>query len=220
MGSKTSLFGKLKAALRAFFKDDLVLRRDGAGLHVALADRTHAAPPRPPSRAERQARKEEGELTRARAALAALLDEDATLRSSLRHLAFIEHALERKGWRGLYKVPLDVLQHALAQLESLVTNWSSEGLACLRSKMAVAILDREHQDVNAEAEQYKTAAVLDGAPAVAEATEVVPGEDEGAALLATYAALGLAPPVEQVELQGELGSPSAQALTRQLARQS
>lgn len=227
MGSNTTLFGTLKRALRAFFKDDVVLRRDDEGMHVLLADRRTKGAPRPPTRAEKQAAKEQAELQAARAALAALLDEDATLRSSLRHLAFVEHALEKKGWRGLYKVPLEVLERALQQFESLVTNWSSEGLACLRSKMAVAVLDREHQDHDAEPEMYKTAAVLDSPPEVAAqaieqartSSAVKADDDDSAALLATYAALGLAPPAEQVELQGELGSPSAKAVTREMARQ-
>lgn len=224
MGTNSSLFGLLRRALRAFFKDDVVLRREEGRMKVALTDRRKPAEERPLTRAEKQALKEQAELQLAREALAALLDEDATMRSSLRHLAFVEHALEKKGWRGLYKVPLEVLQRALEQLESLVTNWSSEGLACLRSKMAVAVLDREHQDVDAEAEQYKTAAVLENPPEIAaqaiEQARVSSADDERAALMATYAALGLAPPDDgAVELQGELGSPSNKALVRERARQ-
>lgn len=224
MGSNSSFFGLLRRALRAFFQDDVVLRREAGRVQVALAERRPPERERAPTRAEKQSRKEQAELALAREALAALLDEDATLRSSMRHLAFVEHALEKKGWRGLYKVPLEMLQRALEQLESLVTNWSSEGLACLRSKMAVAVLDREHQDADAEAEHYKTAAVLDSPPQVAaqaiEQARASSAADESAALMATYAALGLAPPGDAtVELQGEIGSPSNKALVREQSRQ-
>jgi hypothetical protein len=83
------------------------------------------------------------ELARMRASLAGLLDEMPDNRSTLRHLAFIEHALGKKGLRALHKVPYDVLKRALDQFEGLVVNWSDEGLAALRSKMAVTLIERE-----------------------------------------------------------------------------
>ncbi len=217
MSSNLRPIAMLKSAFRAFFQQDLVLQRDAGRLHVALAEPGQNAKPKRPSRAEKAAKKEAEDLVRARADLAALLDEDASLRSTMRHLAFIEQALAKKGWKALRKVPLDVLQRALDQLENLVTNWSAAGLACLRSKMAVAVLDREHQDADAEADAYKTAAVLDNPAVVAgqaiEAAKASSAEDESAALLATYAAMGIEAPAG-VELQGELGSPSAKALAK------
>lgn len=228
------MLSALKKALVAFFRHDVVLQRDDEGVHVFFEDRANAVP-RPPTRAQRAAQKEQATLERARAALAALLDEDATLRSGLRQLAFVEHALEKKGWRGLHKIPLDVLQKALEQLESMVQNWSDEGLACLRSKMAVAVIDREHMDPNKEPDAYRTAAVLDSPPtaaakairaAMAAATEEPAGVevsqvDDAQALLAAYAALGVQaeePAGAPVELHGELDSPSAKALAREARR--
>jgi len=224
-----SLFAPLKNAVMAFFKHDVALRRGEGRVRLVLEDRLREPAPRPPSKLERAVLKETRELTLAREELARVLDEDKSLRSTMRHLAFVEHALQKKGWRGLYKVPLEVLQKALSQLEDLVTNWSPEGLACLRSKMAVAVIDREHHNPEAEADAYRTAAVLDHSPAEAaqEAIETAMAstEDEDAALLAAYAAMGVVAPgaeaAEQpaaVELQGELGSRSAKALARNAPR--
>jgi hypothetical protein len=257
MSSGRSPLGALKKAVQAFFQHDVVLHRNDEGVRLLFEDRRQPVAPRPRSRSEVAAAKDQRELERARNELAALMDQDATLRSTLRHLAFVEHALEKKGWRGLHKVPLDVLQKGLQQLESLVTNWSPEGLACLRSKMAVTVIDREHHDEDNDPDARKTAAVLDNPPDIAakaiatarrappaaaplapaapvptaaqtaaatdaaakagvEATEVA---DE-AALLAAYAALGASAPTGEIEVQGELTSPSAKALRRDGGRPS
>lgn len=227
----------LLRALRVFFKHDLVVQRAEGGMRVALEDRRAAGPKRL-SRAEQAAQREQRELDLARRELAELLDGDASFRSTMRHLAFVEDALGKKGWRALSKVPLDVLQLALRQLEGLVSNWSPEGLACLRSKMAVALIDREYHNPEAEADNFRTAAVLDSPPTVAakairaakatagvEVTELADDVDSPAddaqALLAAYAAMGVQaeePLAGQVELHGELDSPSAKALVREARR--
>jgi hypothetical protein len=220
MSSLSSLLSLLTHAVRAFFRHDVALRRGDGKVRLVLEDRLCQPAGKPPSRAEQAASKDTLELSRAREELARVLNEEPLSRSQLRHLAFVEHALEKKGWRALYKVPLNVLQHALEQLESLVTDWSPEGLACLRSKMAVAVIDREHQDDDPEADAYRTAAVLDNPPVLAaQAIEsaMAPDEDEDAALLAAYAALGTAAPAV-LEVQGELGSRSAKAQGRELPR--
>lgn len=231
MSSGLSPLSALKKAVQAFFQHDVVLHKNDEGLKIVFEDRRRPVAGRPKSRSEISAAKEQRELERARNELAALLDQDATLRSTLRHLAFVEHALEKKGWRGLYKVPLDVLQKSLQQLETLVSNWSPEGLACLRSKMAVAVIDREHHDEDADPEGRKTAAVLENAPDIAakaiqtakappipprtpaplpRGTEVSEVADE-AALLAAYAALGDAAPGAAIEIQEELGKKAGRA---------
>ena len=56
---------------------------------------------------------------------------------------FFEQALPRRDCARSTNCA-EVLTHALEQLEGLVTNWSPVGLATLRSKMAVAIIEREH----------------------------------------------------------------------------
>lgn len=216
MSSDTSTLGALKKAVQAFFRHDVVLQRGSGGVRLAFEDRRTASPQRPRTREEAAAAKEQRDLALAREQLAALLDQDATLRSTLRQLAFVEHALEKKGFRGLYKVPLEVLQKSLQQLETLVSNWSPEGLACLRSKMAVAVIDREQHDSADDPAGRQTAAMLENPPALAaqaieaarQSAAAAPAEAEEvtdeAALLAAYAALGTAAPVGEVEIQPEL----------------
>jgi hypothetical protein len=225
MSPKPTLFAPLKKAVFAFFKHDVALRRAEGRVRLVLEDRPHEPKSKAPSRAEQERHKEAGQLSLARQELARVLDDDPRLRTTMRHLAFVEHALERKGWRGLYRVPLEVLQKALAQLEELVTNWSPEGLACLRSKMAVAVIDREHDnEADAEADAYRTTAVLENPPMVAaQAIKAaqVSSEDEDVALRAAYEMLGLVAPgsdAAPVEMQGDLGSRSAKGMARSAAR--
>lgn len=212
-----SLFSPLRQAAVAFFKHDVALRREEGGVQIVLEERGPEGQ-RLPSRAELARQKEKAELAVMREQLAQLLDDLPETRETMRHLVFVEQALAKKGLKALHKLPLDVLQHALAQLEGLVTNWSPVGLASLRSKMAVAIIDRDHLDHEAETDAYRTAAIFDlppsptaASPAAAAppATTLAPSEDE--ALAAAYAALGaLAPSV--IETQTEIGSRSARAV--------
>lgn len=216
MSSETSTLGALKKAVQAFFQHDVVLQRGTGGVRLAFEDRRTASPQRPRTREEAAAAKEQRDLALAREQLAALLDQDATLRSTLRQLAFVEHALEKKGFRGLYKVPLEVLQKSLQQLETLVSNWSPEGLACLRSKMAVAVIDREHRDTDDDPAGRQTAAMLENPPALAaqaieaarQSAAAAPADvqevTDEAALLAAYAALGTAAPAAEIEIQPSL----------------
>lgn len=212
-------------AVTAFFKHDLKLKRAEDGVRIVLQERKVV--PRPLTRQEKVQQREGEELALMRTQLAELLDTLPGTRETMRHLVFVEQALAKKGMRALHKLPLDVLQHALSQLEGLVTNWAPAGLANLRSKMAVSILDREHGDHEAENDAYQTAAVLDSrappAPVVVkaaeEAAEAAAQESDEAALAAAYAMLGnLVPkveaPVVAVETQTELGSRSAKAMHR------
>jgi hypothetical protein len=194
------------------------VRRAEHGLRIVLERRDHGgvARPRPPGRAEKQAHKDAQVLALMRQQLAELLDEQTETRLTMRHLVFVEKALAKKGLRVLHKLPVDVLQSALGQLEGLVTNWSPVGLAHLRSKMAVALIDREHLNPDAEADAYRTAALLDSMP-LTPGLPVLPDRSDEEALAAAYATLGdLAPGT--VEMQGELGSRSARAATREIMR--
>ncbi|MDZ7590158.1 MAG: hypothetical protein U5L05_05575 [Rubrivivax sp.] len=213
------VIGLLGQAAQAFFRHDLAWRRGEDGVHIVLAERTSAGnPKRTPSRAELALKKDTAELALMLEQLRALLAELPGARQTLRHLVFVEQALARKGLRALHKLPLEVLQRALEQLEGLVTNWSPTGLASLRSKMAVAIIDREHVDPDAEADAYRTVAVLDAEPLEEPLPEMESCTDDDA-LAAAYAALGsLAPAAAGVEMHGELGSPSARAVLPKLAR--
>jgi hypothetical protein len=215
------LLDPFRLAAAAFFKHDIALRRRKDGVHVVLEARSGRSKVKLSKRdalAEQRERSEREELALMLNQLGELLGELPEARQTMRHLVFVEHALGKKGLRSLHRLPLDVLQRALEQLEGLVTNWSPAGLASLRSKMAVAIIDREHMDPNAEADAYRTAAVFDTMPINAALPEVeVRSDDE--ALAAAYAALGSYAP-GLIEVQAELGSPSAHAVTAPLRRDS
>lgn len=215
------LFNPVRQAAVAFFRHDLALRKDPAGLQIVLEARTVAPAsskkPKVDSRTELAARKEKQDLAVILEQLGELLTAVPETRSALRHLVFVEHALQKKGVRALHRLPLDVLQKALEQLEGLVVNWSPVGLASLRSKMAVAVIDREHMDPETEADAYRTAAVMDTPPIETDQPEVSTlSEDD--ALAAAYAALGNMVPSGELEFQGELGSKSARAVGPTLPR--
>jgi hypothetical protein len=220
----TKIFNPLRQAAAAFFKHDVALKRQPEGLQIVLEARP-AEPRRSKkaSRADAVVRKDKQELALVLEQMGALLAEFPESRGTLKHLSFVESAIRKKGLRVLHKLPLDVLQRALEQLEGLVTNWSPVGLANLRSKMAVAVLDREHANPEAEADAYRTAAVMDheAGETVADTGRPPAAEDGGPdtqslsddqALAAAYAALGQVASEGGVEFQGELGSRSTKAL--------
>jgi hypothetical protein len=217
MSALTRLFEPFRHAAQAFFKHDLAFQRGDKRVQLVLQDRRAVPRVSAASLAEAAARKDKQELTLMREQLAAVLDDMPDTRQTLRHLAFVEQALAKKGLKALRKVPLDVLQRALEQLETLVTNWSPVGLASLRSKMAVSVIDREHQDGDAEADAYRTAAVLDVAPLRDEAA-AGPARSDDDALAAAYAALGHSAtiPFDAVEMQSELGSQSQRSMRPKL----
>jgi hypothetical protein len=227
MSKITQWLAPVRQLATAFFQHDVTLKREKGQVHVVLAERPAAPALRKAPREEIERRRRHEEAMRVRTELAALLNELPETRTTMRHLVFVEQAIAKKGLKVLHKVPLDVLRRALEQLENLVTNWSPAGLANLRSKMAVAIIDREHMDPQAEADAYRTAAVLD---AGREESVDLPAEDcldlsapnrsrsEDEALAAAYAALGDFAPSSSgglpIEMQGELGSASARELLR------
>jgi hypothetical protein len=213
-----------RQAYALIFRRHVTLRMAQGGVRVVLQERAATpAQDRPPSREELAARKAQQEFNLMQQQLAELLNDLPETRTTLRHLDFVEKALERKGLRALQKLPVDLLQRALDQLEGLVVNWSPVGLAALRSRMAVAIIDRENRnpdpdvDGDVEANVYRTCAVLDTLPdsSFQDGLDVSTDDD---ALAAAYAALGDAAPGTGVEMQSELGSMSAKALARELTR--
>ncbi len=210
------LLRRVRLGVRAFFKHDIGVKREGGTVKLVLQP-AEVRLKKPPTREEADARREKDELRVMREQLAALLDELPETRAALRHLVFVEQAIAKRGLKALHKLPVDVLEKALAQLEGLVTNWSPVGLASLRSKMAVAIIDREHRHPG-DPENYQTAAVIDNVPSLAQEPEPLDGDD--AALAAAYAALGHLAPAgpAAVEMQGELHSPSARVVEREAAR--
>ncbi len=186
MGALSRIFKPISVAAAAFFRHDLALRRGRQGVEIVLEPRLPDGikPSRKNAVVDEARRKARGELDLLLTQLKELLDEVPETRVALKQLVFVEHALQKKGLKALHKLPLPVLQKALEQFEGLVTNWSPAGLANLRSKMAVAIID--HPEVDSIS------------------------DDE--ALAAAYAALGSMAPAGVIELQGELGSTSTRAL--------
>ena len=222
MSALLKIIAPLRQAVAAFFKHDLALRRDDAGLQIVLEPKVENGPKKKPKKGSREdvaQQKDKQELALVLEQLGTLLSELPETRQTMRPLVFVEQALRKKGLRALHKLPLDVLQRALEQLEALVTNWSPLGLANLRSKMAVAILDREHMDPEAEADAYRTAAVIDAVEEDPAHPDVqIVSDDE--ALAAAYAAMGALPPSGDIEFQAELGSSSAKAMAVPLPRAS
>lgn len=145
----------VRRAAHQFFRCHLQLSLRG-GLHVELVERPDA--PRPPTAEEQAAMRERADFQRILTQLREILDEDSDHRHTLRHLAFVEQALTEEGLAALYTMPLDVLQRALQQFEDLVTNWGPEGLASLRSRMAVALHDRDPEGEDTEASAYRAGA--------------------------------------------------------------
>lgn len=196
MPSIPNPFAIVSKAVRAFFTADVKLQRGRRGLVVVLDDGARAAAKAAAAPESRQQR----ELRCIQDSLATLLDEQEGNRQALRHLAFVEHALQRAGTRAFDKIPLDVMRRAHAQLDGLVTNWSDEGLAALRSKLAVALSRREPpKSASAKAETAATPAAdvaeVDEGAALAHPVPLE-GEDAAeaeAALLAAYGSMSLEP---------------------------
>jgi hypothetical protein len=226
MGLLSRILKPIAQAATAFFRHDIALKRGAKGVAIVLEARS--AQSRKLSRREQiqvdERRQARAQLEVVLQQLQALFEESPGSRVTLRQLVFVEMALQKKGLKALHKLPLPVLRKALEQLESLVTNWSPTGLANLRSRMAVAIIDREHQDPDREIDAYRTAAVLDSQQS-AELTgnghatthgPATPELSDDEALAAAYAQLGAMAPPGAIELQGELGSRSARSLAKAL----
>lgn len=123
--------------LRGLLRRPLRLERRGLQLHVVLGATPDAAP-EPPSPPGAGALLRQGHDE-----LRALLRRHPEVRHLMRHLGFVEQALARGGSRALRRdVPVPVLRKALEQLELLVRDEPSEGLAALRQRIADAVRDR------------------------------------------------------------------------------
>jgi len=226
MTTLARMMSPLRRAAQAFFQSDVKLRREDGGVRLVLADRMADPVVRVPTAAERLAEKQKQELQLMLSQLAEVLGEMPDTRETLRHLVFVEHALKKKGLKALKKMPLDVLRRALDQFEGLVTNWSPEGLANLRSKMAVTVIDRETDPgmtdpdgLDSMFSPSQLEAVLDP-PRIA-AERAIEAAREAAFADSTIERLALEFGVARtpaaaatVELQAELHSPSAKALGR------
>lgn len=127
--------GRLRQFIARIFFSDIRLERDGKNLHIRVAPKPEIAPHAPLEQAV-------AEAAPMRRALKALLDSHRLTRKVMRHLGYFERALATQGLQAMSQVPVEVLSASLKQLDSLVSNWSDQHLAMLRSKMAVAVVDR------------------------------------------------------------------------------
>ena len=118
--------------LRRTLKRPVRLEVQGGNVHVRL-DPPRTTKADPAAAAER-------DLRRAQAELAELLDRHSATRSVMPHLGILEKSLRRSGWRAIGKMPQPALQAAFDQLQKLVHNEASAGLAELRARMAAAVV--------------------------------------------------------------------------------
>jgi len=149
---------------RDLFSKHVRLVRKGMDFRLVLMDPASAAaekarrmkaksdakakPAKPKSRASQGLAPER--LALMRRELRALLKRHEQARSLARHLAYFERALHKSEERAFDEVPVDVMRKALIQIEFLVSNWSQIGLAELRSRLSIAISDREGEVQGAE----------------------------------------------------------------------
>ncbi len=216
MRALTKTLQPLRQAVVAFFSHDLALQRSRQGMKIVLQPRSVERRDKGGTHEQAQAKARE-ELKLMLAELDALLDQQPGSRQTLRHIVYVHRALRKNGMHALQKLPLDVLQRALEQFESVVSNWSPVGLATLRSKMAVAVIEREHVNQVEDADDFRTSGLLDNLPAIPTLPEVAVHTDD-AELAAAYAALAGVAPAGAVEFQAELGSKSAKAVAPPKAR--
>lgn len=71
-----------------------------------------------------------------------MLEQHPSSRQLMRYLDLAERTLRRGGIEALEELPVRVIAKALHEMERLVWDWSSAGLAELRSRMAVLVKSR------------------------------------------------------------------------------
>ncbi len=120
---------------------DLKVQLGGSVASVRrLFQRPGAATGAQPSDSRTQARLEHHRRVRLmRRELYQLLEQHPTSRELLRHLDLVERTLRQDGFSAVKALPPRVIAKALAQLERLVWDWTPEGLAELRSRLAVIV---------------------------------------------------------------------------------
>ncbi|MEP7296951.1 MAG: hypothetical protein ABI702_12250 [Burkholderiales bacterium] len=135
-------------------------------VHIKLESAADKAPPSQepaPSPSEVELKAMRGELRK-------LLDLHPSTRRVMRHLVYVDRMLAEQGLQALATVPEEVLASALAQLESMVDNWSNRDLATLRSKMSVMLMNRAKDPFYGTANQAASAFHTESRLHVTEAT--------------------------------------------------
>ncbi len=75
--------------------------------------------------------------------LSGLIHQHPQTKKLLRHLAYVEHTLRHDGVKAVDALPLEVLEKALSQLETLVRNWSVSGLDEVRSRLSLLVKNKQ-----------------------------------------------------------------------------
>lgn len=132
--------------LRAFFVDQLRLRRRGRHVQIVLRP-PQAAAPRPAA----EAAAANPEMARMRQALTALLDSRAGSRPVLRHLAALEHNLRVQDAPFFRQLSPASLQAMLRQLQGLIAPPPAPGAALLMAELLAALEDRRAAEAPEEA---------------------------------------------------------------------
>ena len=119
--------------LKRLFRRPVRLKRQGLDFKVVLDDpatrfgeTTMDAPKMSPS--------DTADVQAMRLELAAVLDRDPRSRRVLVHLNMLERALKTKGMKAFEDLPAELLRKAMAQLDTLVMDWSARGLTLLRAR--------------------------------------------------------------------------------------
>lgn len=182
------MFDGIKRAARAFFVEDLRVRRDERGLRIVFESGPAGESQSPLERAHQEAEQRRlKQVHDIRAQLARLFETHPGLGVAGSPMHAIDRALAAQGLAFLDSVPLAVLRPALEAFEAAVIDWSPAGLAYLRSRMAVALRERAAREA---ADVGDTSAL----PVVSEVSMGVAGrDDEQAALLAAYGAVARPP---------------------------
>jgi hypothetical protein len=153
--SASSLLGSL-ARLRRVIFGRIRVSRAGAGLRFGFGEttrflETRAGTPAPIPEPRRRPRSSIGESAAQDAEFRQMHHElsiflnGAKNRKSLRHLAFFEGIMKKRGPQALESVSIDTLKRAHVQLNLLLNVAPSRTLRVLSSKMLVALVAREDE---------------------------------------------------------------------------
>ncbi|MEP7298650.1 MAG: hypothetical protein ABI702_20890 [Burkholderiales bacterium] len=132
-----SQLGDSMKSVRSFLQKPI--RLDEGGLSLGASAKSQ----RDRAREERHLR-----VRRIRRDLYDLLGQHPSSRRLMRHLAAVERTLQTGGLRGFEALPVRVIARALAEMDSLVRDWSPVGLAELRSRMAVIVKTRPQESAS------------------------------------------------------------------------
>lgn len=155
-----SQLGSSMQTMRRFLQRPISVKRGNLTLGVPAAS------------VRAQARDEERQrVRRMRRALYDLLQQHPSSRQLMRHLDLVERTLRHEGYGAVEALSVRVIAKALTQLEKLVWDWSTPGLAELRSRLAVMVKSRQleaEQDAANTAAQALDASLHHGATDVTE----------------------------------------------------